>query len=200
MKRKTFDMLLSAGGMLVVVVLVVAGSLLAWGTHYIDTNVHNQLASQEIFFPKLGSPELASPKIGPYLDEYAGQQLTTGSQAEAWADHYIAVHLSEMPYKGVYSVVSAAALADPTNAALASESSLVFEGTTLRGLLLNAYAFGQMGQIAGIAALASFILAGIMLILAGFGLLHYRRVPAVVELLPTASSHAGVDPTDDTND
>jgi NADH:ubiquinone oxidoreductase subunit 4 (subunit M) len=57
-----------------------------------------------------------------------------------------------------------------------------------------------MGQIAGIAALASFILAGIMLILAGFGLLHYRRVPAVVELLPTASSHAGVDPTDDTND
>ena len=51
MKRKTFDGLLSAGGMLVVAVLVVAGSLLTWGTHYINSNVHNQLASQQIFFP-----------------------------------------------------------------------------------------------------------------------------------------------------
>jgi hypothetical protein len=44
----------------------------------------------------------------PYLARYAGQQVLTGPQAEAYADHFIAVHLSEMPYRGVYSTISAA--------------------------------------------------------------------------------------------
>jgi hypothetical protein len=51
----------------------------------------------------------------------------------------------------------------------------VFEGETLRGLLLNAYAFGAMGTIAGIAAIAAFIAAAVMLVLGGLGLMHARR-------------------------
>jgi hypothetical protein len=188
MKRKTFDMLLSAGGLVVVVVLIVAGSLLTWGTHYINSNVHNQLAAQQIYFPpstafahaKAGTE--ITPSMIPSVSQYAGQQLTTGAQAEAYADGFIAVHLSEMPYGGVYAKASAAALADPKNTAIAGEVATIFKGTTLRGLLLEAYGFGQMGQIAGDAALASFLLAGVMLVLSGFGLLHYRRVPATAEL------------------
>ena len=195
MKRKTFDLLLSAGGLVLVAVLIVAGSLLAWGTSYINTNVHNQLAAQQIFFPPKGSAELANPKIGPYLNQYAGQQLTTGPQAEAWADHFIAVHLSEMPYQGVYAKVSAAALAAPNNKALAAEVDTVFRGTTLRGLLLNAYAFGQMGQIAGDAALASFLLAGVMLILSLLGMLHFRRAPMQAELLNLSGTNEKVNAT-----
>ncbi len=183
MKRKTFDLLLSAGGFLLVAVLIVAGSLLTWGTHYITSNVHNQLAAQQIFFPPKGSAELANPKIAPYLDQYAGQQLVTGAQAEVWADHFIAVHLSEMPYGGVYAKASAALQADPNNKALAAEVQTIFQGTTLRGMLLNAYAFGQMGQIAGLAAIASFVLAGIMLLLSLLGMLHFRRAPEHAELL-----------------
>src|SRR5665213_2947840 len=188
MKRKTFDMLLSAGGLLVVVVLIVAGSLLAWGTNYISSNVHNQLAAQQIYFPpasafthaKVGTE--ITPSMIPSVSQYAGQQLTTGAQAEVYADHFIAVHLSEMPYGGVYSKISAAALANPKNTVIPGEVATIFKGTTLRGLLLEAYGFGQMGQIAGDGALASFILAGLMLLLSGFGLLHYRRVPATLEL------------------
>ena len=72
---------------------------------------------------------------------------------------------------------SAASLADPTNTKLAGQVATVFKGTTLRGLLLEAYAFWTFGQIALVAAIVSFILAGIMLVLTLFGALHLRRVP-----------------------
>src|ERR1700733_12525638 len=181
-------MLLGAGGLVVVAVLIVAGSLLTWGTSYINSNVHNQLAAQQIYFPPAAAFAHAkagteiTPSMIPSVSQYAGQELTTGAQAEAYADHFIAVHLSEMPYGGVYAKASAAALANPKNTVIASEVATIFKGTTLRGLLLEAYGFGQMGQIAGDAALASFILAGLMLVLVGFGLLHYRRVSATEEL------------------
>ena len=201
MKRKTFDMLLSAGGLVVVVVLLVAGSLLTWGTSYINTNVHNQLAAQQIYFPSASA--FAHPKAGteitqsmiPSVSQYAGQQLTTGAQAEAYANDFIAVHLSEMPYGGVYAKASAAELANPKSTVIAGEVATIFKGTTLRGLLLEAYGFGQMGQIAGDAALAAFILAGLMLVLVGFGLLHFRRVPAVEELGATRNQNESNNPT-----
>ncbi|MDA8365701.1 MAG: hypothetical protein M0Z62_01925, partial [Actinomycetota bacterium] len=115
MRRKTFDAILTAVGAVVVVVLLVAGGLLMWGYSFASSNVHDQLAQQQIFFPAKGSSELASPKIGPYLNKYAGQQVLTGAQAEAYANHFIAVHLSEMPYGGVYSAVSNASRANPND-------------------------------------------------------------------------------------
>ena len=50
-------------------------------------------------------------------------------------------------------------------------------GNTLRGMLLQAYAFGIFGVVAGYAALAS-LLAGILfLVLAVAGFAHIRRTP-----------------------
>ena len=86
--------------------------------------------------------------IGPYLNQYAGQPLTTGAQAEAYADHFIAVRLSEMPYGGMYSAVSAASRANPSNAKLAAEVQTSFQGTPLRGLLLEPYSFSEFALIA----------------------------------------------------
>ena len=106
-----------------------------------------------------------------------------------WADHFIAVHLSEMPYGGVYAKVSAAALADPSNKELASLAQTVFQGTTLRGLLLEAYAFWTFGQIALLAGIAAFVLAALMALLVGFGFWHSRRVPDHVEILPPSATH-----------
>ena len=169
MRRKTFDILLTSGGLVVAIVLAVAGSLLLWGHNFANSNVHSQLAQQEITFPAKGSPALASPHIGPYLNQYAGQQLLTGPQAKAYADHFIGVHLSEMPYHGVYSKVSSAAMTQPNNAQLKSLESTVFQGTTLRGLLLEAYAFWQIGQIALIGAIVSFALAAVLLVMSGAG-------------------------------
>ena len=184
MRRKVFDTLASLGGLIVVVMLVVAGGLAVWGYSFANSSVHSQLAQQQITFPTKGSPALASPKIGPYLNQYAGQQLTTGAQAKAYADHFIAVHLSEMPYGGVYSAVSTASRADPKNAALTAEVQTSFQGTTLRGLLLEAYAFSVFATLALWAAIASFVLALLMAMLVGLGFWHSRRVSADAELLP----------------
>ena len=54
MRRRVFDMLVSIGGLLMVVVLVVAGALLMVGYNFANNNVHNQLAQQQIVFPPAG--------------------------------------------------------------------------------------------------------------------------------------------------
>jgi hypothetical protein len=69
--------------------------------------------------------------------------------------------------------------ADPTNATLAKTVQTVFQGETLRGLLLNAYAFGTMGVLAGIAAIVAFAGGALMLVLSGLGLRHARRAAQV---------------------
>ncbi len=91
------------------------------------------------------------------MHQYAGQQLTTGPQAEVYADHFIANHLKVIGGGKTYAQLSAESIAQPGNAKLAAQVATVFKGETLRGLLLNAYAFGTMGMIAGIAAIAAYI-------------------------------------------
>jgi hypothetical protein len=193
MSRKVFDTLTSSVGVVIVVVLLVAGGLMTWGHSFVNSNVRNQLAQQQIFFPPKAA--FAHPKAGteitpsmiPSVSQYAGQQLLTGAQAKVWADDFIAVHLSEMPYGGVYAKVSTAArAATPGSAAatkLAALEQTSFQGTTLRGLLLEAYAFSEVGVIMLWGAIASFALAAIMALLVGLGLAHAARTPQEAALL-----------------
>ena len=183
MRRKTFDAILTAGGLVLAVVLLVAGGLLTWAHSFVGNEVHTQLASQQIFFPAKGSDSLNDPAIKPYLEQYAGQQMTDGAQAKAYADHFIAVHINEMTGGKTYAELSSASLADPNNTELAGLVQTVFRGETLRGLLLNSYAFWQMGQIALYGAIASFIGAGVMLLLSLAGFAHLRRVPETEDVL-----------------
>ena len=175
MRRKTLDAILTAVGAVLTLVLLVAGVLLVWGYRFADSNVHDQLAAQQIFFPPKGSPALASPEIGPYLNKYAGQQLVNGAQAEAYADHFIGVHLKEVAGGKTYAQVSSAAQANPNDQQLQGQVQTLFRGETLRGMLLNAYAFWKLGQIALYAAIASFIGAAILLVLTLLGAVHLRR-------------------------
>jgi len=175
MRRRAFDAIATGVGVVLTLVLLVAGSLLMAGYSFANSNVHDQLAAQQIYFPAKGSDALKPPDIGPYLNQYAGQQLVTGAQAQAYADHFIAVHLKEVAGGKTYAQASAAAQADPSNAQLQGQVATLFKGETLRGLLLNAYAFGKIAQIALYASIASFILGGLMLILTVLGFLHLRR-------------------------
>ncbi len=187
MRRKTFDLLATAGGAVLALVLIAAGSLGLWASNYANSNVHDQLAMQQVQFPAANS---SSFKALPKADQaaiapYAGQEVLTGSQAAVYANNYIAVHLSEMPYHGVYSQISAAARAATPGSTEATQlEALVqtsFQGTTLRAMLLEAYAFGTMGQIAFVGALVSFSLAFVMLLLTLFGVWHFLRTPAQLE-------------------
>lgn len=174
MRRRTFDALLTAGGLVLAVVLLVAGGLLVWGHNFIDSQVHDQLAAQKIFFPAKGNAAL-DPKQFPDLQQYAGQQVVNGDQAQAFANGYIARHLKTIGGGKTYSELSTDARANPNDQTLAGEVQTVFRGETLRGMLLNAYAFWQMAQVALFAAIGAFVAAAIMLLLTGLGFLHLRR-------------------------
>jgi hypothetical protein len=191
MRRKTFDTLMAAGGLVLAIVLLAAGGMLTWANHFVHDQVTTQLSAQHIVFPAKGSESLADPAVKPYLTKYAGQELTTGVQARAYADHFIAVHLKGIGGGKTYSELSAAAMANPDDQKLAGQVATTFKGETLRGLLLNAYAFDTMATVAGIAALVAFGAAGVMLLLSVLGFVHARRTDEVEELgssrQPTAS-------------
>jgi hypothetical protein len=199
MRRKTFDAILTAGGLVLAVVLLVSGGLLTWGHNFVHDQVHSQLAAEKIFIPPVG-PALADPAIKPYLTKYAGQQLVTGAQAKAYADHFIAVHVKALSGNRTYAelgdaqnalkaqIATAKTAGTDTTALNGQLSDLnttretVFKGETLRGLLLNAYAFDTMGRIAGIAAVAAFSFAGLMLLLVALGAWHLGKTPNDAEL------------------
>jgi len=192
MRRRIFDLIASAVGLVTVVVLVVAGALLMWGWSFTDSTVHHQLAEQQIYFPPKSAFDHAkagteiTPSMIPSVSQYAGQQLVTGQQAEVYADDFIAVHLSELPYHGVYAAISSAARAATPGSTQAAKLNALeqtsFQGTTLRGLLLEAYAFSVIGTIAFWAAIAAFSLALVMVVLVGFGFWHASRTPENAEL------------------
>lgn len=187
MKRRTFDLLIGMAGLFIAAILVVSGSLLFWAHNFVEHEVHTQLSTQQIFFPAKGSPAIADPEYQA-MNKYAGQQLTTGAQAQTYADHFIANHLKKIGGGLTYSQLSAKAQANPNDPKLAATVETMFKGETLRGLLLNAYAFGTMGTIAGIAAIAAFIGAGVMALLGGLGVWHSRRVQPDREILGTRPS------------
>ena len=191
MRRKTFDALAAMAGLVLAVVLAIGGGLLLWGHSVVSTDVHNQLAAQKIFFPAADSQAITSlpPADAAAMKKYAGQQMTTGAQAKTWADHYIAVHLKEVANGQTYSEVSAKAQQNPTDQKLQAQADTLFKGETLRGLLLNAYAFWQVGQIAKWGAIVAFAAGAIMLVLTILGFLHVRRTPPERELLPPPESH-----------
>ena len=182
--RSSFDKLISWTGIVVAGVLLVAGGLLVWASSFATQNVHDQLASQAIKMPVAAA--LTTPTMKAELTQYAGQDLTTGAQAKAYADYYIQAHMDESSGGKTYSQVSgeymAALKADPTAQATQDLGQLrqtLFMGTTLRGMLLNAYAFATLGTIAMWAAIASFIGAAVMLALGILGLRHAHKVEGI---------------------
>jgi hypothetical protein len=184
MRRITFDTIASAIGLLLAVLLLVAGGLLYWAYDFTNTQVQQQLSAQQITFPAADSPALKAlpPDDAAAMKVYAGQLMTTGAQAKTYADHYIAVHLSEVAGGKTYAQVSAQSLAHPNSAVLKAQADTLFKGNTLRGLLLNAYAFWQVGQIALIAAIVAWVAGAIMLVLVALGFWHRSRTPADSEL------------------
>jgi hypothetical protein len=198
MQRRVFDKVASTGGVVMIVVLLIAGGLLTWGHSFAQGNVHNQLAQQQIFFPKQseisavkaqfakgGQKAVTDPEFPnaalmvPALEPYAGKQVLTGKEAQVYSNDFINQHLYAMPLHGVYSQVSTAARSakpgSPQATQLAGLETSVFQGTTLRGLLLEAYAFGTIGVIMLWGAIASFIGALLMGLLVGGGIWHAAR-------------------------
>ncbi|MET8153493.1 hypothetical protein ACIBSW_20610 [Actinoplanes sp. NPDC049668] len=181
--RASFDRLISWTGVVLAAILLVAGGLLTYASIYIGNEVENQLTAQDITMPE-GEALKALPQADQdALKPYAGSLMDTGPEAKAYADHYIQAHLnaasggkSYSEVSGAYLALSAEQKASPQGLQLAGLRMTMFQGNTLRGLLLYGAAFATMGTIAGYAAVAAFIGAVVLLILGLLGLRHARRM------------------------
>jgi len=151
-------------GTVAVVVLLVAGSV-AWKAYdFATSQVRTGLSEQNIYFPEKG-PKFAAADY-PTLQKYAGQLVDNGDKAKAYANDYIGEHLTKIAAGKTYAEISTLAMADPTNQALQAQKASLFQGETLRGLLLTAgYSYWTMGMIARDAALVLF--AGAALVAVG---------------------------------
>jgi hypothetical protein len=188
--RRTIDKVLIGFGLIAAMVFAAAGGLLTWGANFADDYVHDELSSQNIYFPDEAS---LREEGRDDLVKYADEQVTTGSEAEAYAS-YIDGHLqgiadgrayAEIDDRGAAQAVEDAEDAGATDAELAdlqatadqleAQRDSLFRGETLRGLLLSSFAWSTIGGIAAIAAVVAFAGAIVMLVLVLAGLGHLRR-------------------------
>ena len=178
-EKRAIDKVFISLGVVTTVALLVVGGLAWYGYSFATNMVRTELSSQRVFFPAKDSAALTAlpAEDRAAMEQYAGQQLVNGEQAQVYANHFIAVHLSEVAGGKTYSEVSTESMKDPTNQKLQTQQAVLFQGETLRGLLLGSgYAYWTFGMLAGYAALASFAGAAVMLLLVLFGLRHLAKL------------------------
>jgi hypothetical protein len=175
-ERKAIDKIFILLGVMATVALLGASALGWYGYHFATSQVRTELSAQKVYFPAKGSPAF-DPQEFPDIQQYAGQLVDNGPKAKAYANGFIGRHLAKVAGGKTYSEVSALAMKDPTNVDLQKQKATLFQGETLRGLLLgDGYAywtFGLMAMYASVAALAG---AVVMTILVLLGLGHLKRL------------------------
>ena len=187
MKRRTFDKLVSFVGLGLAALLLIFAGLLNFGAGFANDSVQTQLANQNIAFPA----EAALPSATKdQLAKWAGKQVTTGEMARDYSDLFILEHMNAaatavLGKPATYSEVSAAYMTAQRDGVTTPEQlqkiadlkETLFQGNTLRGMLLEAFAFGTMGVIAGYAAIAALVGGILFLLLALAGFRNIRRTP-----------------------
>ncbi len=142
-------------------VLLFGSGAAFYANSFTNTQIHDQLAPQQIYFP-------ANAKAGlpANLSQYAGQQVLTGDQAHAYADKYIALHLKEIGQGHPYSYWSTQARVATDPAVAAKDQAIadtLFKGETLRSMLNQAWTFSVIAQIAFLTGIAFAVAALIVL-------------------------------------
>jgi hypothetical protein len=203
MKRRTLDIVFSAGGVLFAVLLLVLGLVLQNQANFAKDYVRDQLAAQQIFFSPVENLSAEEAQV-PCLVENAGQQLTTGKQAECYANEYIGRHVAGTADGLTYAqlgapqrelraqITEARETNDPAlpelEAQLAEvnqQRETVFKGETLRGVLLTSYGFSIFGERAGQAAAVAFAAAALLFLLSVAGFIHAFLTPRDRRVLVT---------------
>jgi hypothetical protein len=155
-------------------ILGFASGVLLWSANFSRGSVQDQLASQQITFPKANDASITALPAADAaaMRQYAGETMSTGDQAEVWANDYIKVHLDEIGL--TYSQASTLARANPTSAKDAATETTVFQGTTLRSMLLNAYGWWTIGTYAFYAGIGMAVAAFVVLLALVFEVWRWR--------------------------
>lgn len=197
MKRRTLDILFSTGGLALAALLLVLGVVLTSNANFAKDYVKDQLSEQKISFTpvdRLSDEE----KQADCLVRYAGEPLTSGKQAECYANEYIGLHVRSTegadgmtyaelggPQFALRDQVAEAEANDSPNLeelqaeldAITQARETLFKGETLRGLLLTSYGFSVFGDKASQVSTVAFIVAGLLALLSLAGFVHAFRTP-----------------------
>jgi hypothetical protein len=183
----------------IIVLQAVAIFILAFGagaaffaSNFTSTQIHNQLAPQQIYFPASAQQGLPTD-----LSKYAGQQVLNGDQAHAYAEKFIGLHLQEIGQGHPYSYWSGAAMRETDPAIKAKDQGIadtLFKGESLKSMLNTAWTFSVIGEIAFWAAIAMVVAAGAVVLALLFEVVEAVRgketVQAVLVPVPTTGPEA----------
>jgi hypothetical protein len=215
-KRRTLDILFSSGGLLLAGLLLVLGLVLTSNANFAKNYVRDQLSAQNITF-KTADTLTDEEKRSTCLVRYAGKALTSGKQAECYANEFIGLHLKSTangqtyaelgaPQSDLRTKVAAAKKAnDPALVDLqlqltdvTTQRDTLFKGETLRGLLLTSFGFSVFGVKGGQVATVAYLAAALLALLAAAGFVHAFRTAKDKAFAPVETAtvvHAPVSPS-----
>jgi predicted outer membrane lipoprotein len=170
---------------MMVVILAASSGFLFYEGSFTTDMIKTQLTAQQIYFPtadqiKTGGA-LDPAEFPQEIRDQAGKQLVDGNQARIYANDFLGKHLQGVAGGSTYATIgtkisaanaalAAASKTDPNYATLQAnvatlngQKATLFNGETLRSMLLNAYGWWTIGVYT--------TYAGIGLLLAAFGVL-----------------------------
>ena len=191
MKRRTLDVLFSAGGLMLAGLLLVLGAVMTSNANFAKSYVKDQLSAQKITFKPVAALT-DEEKQSACLVNSAGQQLTTGKQAECYANDFIGLHVKAaangltyaelgVPQSALRDKLAAAEKSNDTAAVADVQKQLdevtgqretLFKGETLRGLLLTSFGFSVFGVKGEQVATVAYLVAGLLALLSMAGFAH----------------------------
>ncbi len=195
-------------GLAIAGVLCALGLVMTSNANFAKSYTAEQLGRQNITFKTLDT--LTEEERGSScLVKYAGQKLTTGKQAECYANDFIGEHVKDVaggktyaelggPERALRAKVAAAqtandpALADlqKQHGAMKGQRDTLFQGETSRGLLLTSFGFDVLGAKAEQAATVAYLVAGLLALLSLVSLVRGRRSPKARTVTHPGSAEA----------
>ena len=164
-----------------IIVLGAAAAFLMGEGAFVNTTIHDQLTAEQIYFPP-ATTVVAGGALDPAefgdITQYAGMQVSSGETAKAYADGFIGRHLKTIAAGQTYSQISTAAQKDPTNAKLQGQKASLFQGDTLRNMLLNAWGWSTLATYTTYGGAGLLLAALVVLVALSFEILAWRREAA----------------------
>lgn len=195
---------------IMVVVLAAASGFALYIGNFTTNQIHEELVGQQISFPTT-TALAADPRSSEYpqdFKQYAGQALDTGDKARAYANGYLGVHLNETAGGLTYSTIGGkiselngyiakTPTTDPNYKNLQNEVAILqgqrttlFQGETLRSMLLNAYGWWTIGTYTTYAGYGLMLAALVVLGALMFEVFAAARRPETIKVTPKTAASA----------
>ena len=184
-----------AAGLAVAGVLAAVATAMMSDARFSDRYVTDQLERQKITFRTV---EALTPdeRKSECVVQNAGKALTTGKQAECYANEFIGLHVQNIGRGKTYAeledvrtgllarIAAAQATGDPELPKLqkdlgdlTGQREAMFKAEMLRGALLSSFGFSTLGEKVGQAATVAYAAAGLIALLSVAGLVAAARTP-----------------------